>query len=141
MKHMIRVPSLVLATVIGIALPTIAQPMTKQNPGAGTTCTAETPKEQIALNAAKNEARQMAEVTNGGLRLYRAEHAMHGAVIESPCEMIGPDTWRFTIRGGDPVSVALEEEYTMLSVVTVAGTGRDRTATLHYNGPIENYVQ
>ncbi|MEA5466487.1 hypothetical protein [Leptothoe sp. PORK10 BA2] len=140
MKHTITVPSLILASVIAMALPTTAQPMEKQSSGTGTACTAATPKEQIALNAAKNEARQMAEVTNGGLNFYRAERAMHGAVVESPCEMIGPNSWRFTIRGGEPSAVALEEEYTILSVVTVTGLGRDRNVTIDYNGPIEEYT-
>ena len=141
MKHIITVSSLILATVAGSALPTTAQVSETQTSEADTACTAATPAEQIALNAAKNEARQMAEVTNGGLRVYRAEPAMHGAAIASPCSMNSPETWRFTIRGGEPIAVALEETYTLLSVVTVKGTGRDRTVTLDYNGPIEQYIQ
>lgn len=137
MKHSLIVSSLVLATIAGVALPATAQ----QTSGTETACTAATPAEQIALNAAKNEARQMAEVTNGGLGVYRAEPAMHGAAIASPCDRLGTETWRFTIRGGDPVAVALEETYTLLSVVTVRGTGRDRTVTIDYNGPIEQYIR
>ncbi|MEM1251725.1 MAG: hypothetical protein AAGI69_04775 [Cyanobacteria bacterium P01_H01_bin.21] len=134
--------SVVLTTAIGTTLFTATQAtaIEKQNSDADTACFATTPAEQIALNAAKNEARQMAEATNGGLNVYRAERAMHGAVIASPCEMMGPETWQFTIRGGEPTAVALEEEYTTLSVVTVQGTGRDRTVTLDHNGPIEDYT-
>ena len=131
----------ILTTVIGTVLSATTQATAIEKQNADTACFATTPAEQIALNAAKNEARQMAEATNGGLGVYRAESAMHGAAIASPCEMIGPETWQFTIRGGEPVAVALEEEYTTLSVVTVQGTGRDRIVTLDYNGPIEDYVQ
>ncbi|MEL6228816.1 MAG: hypothetical protein AAFR24_02790 [Cyanobacteria bacterium J06627_3] len=137
MKHVLTLSSLVLTTITSVALPAAAQ----QTSGTETACIATTPAEQIALNAAKNEARQMAEVTNGGLGVYRAEPAMHGAAIASPCDMLGAATWRFTIRGGEPAAVALEETYTLLSVVTVNGTGRDRTVTLDYNGPIEQYIQ
>lgn len=91
-------------------------------------------------NACASHHGYLEEVRNGGLRFYRAESAMHGAVIESPCEMLGPNTWRFTIRGGDPVSVALEEEYAILSLVAVAGTGRDLNVTVQYNSPIEEYT-
>ena len=141
MKRIITCSSLVLTTVIGLAIPTQAHVLTgnKQFPTTETTCVATTPEEQIALNAAKNEARQLAEVTNGGLSVYRAEPTMHGAVIKSPCEMLGPDTWRFTFRGGEPTAVITLEEYTILSVVTVTGTGSERKVTLEYNGPIEEY--
>lgn len=139
MKRIITFSSLILAACM--AVPSTAQVIENQASGDDTACVATTPAAQLAINAAKNEARQMAEVTNGGLRLYRAEAAMHGASVDSPCERLGAETWRFTIRGGDPTAVALEENYTILSVVTVKGTGRDRTITLDYNGPIEEYVQ
>ncbi|MEM9265699.1 MAG: hypothetical protein AAGA46_09260 [Cyanobacteria bacterium P01_F01_bin.13] len=140
MKRIVTFSGLLLATFMGIAAPTEAQNQIKQTV-AENACIATTPKEQLAFNAAKNEARQMAEATNGGLSIYRAEPAMHGAAIDSPCEMLGQNSWRFTIRGGEPTAVALEEDYTLLSVVTVQGTGRDLTITLEYNGPIEEYVQ
>ena len=105
-----------------------------------TACIATTPAEQRALNAAKNEARQMAERVNGGLTVYRAEPAMHGAVVNSPCEAVGEGVWRFTFRGGEPVAVSTLGEYAVLSVVTVnSATGRDRKVSLEYNGPIEDY--
>ncbi|MBT9317170.1 hypothetical protein [Leptothoe spongobia] len=143
MQRIALLSSLILATSISTAMPTMAQVTAseKQNSANESACIATTPAEQIALNAAKNEARQIAELTNGGLSAYRAEAAMHGAAIASPCEMLGPAMWQFTIRGGEPTAVALEEEYTILSVVTVEGTGRDRNVTLNYNGPIEEYVQ
>ena len=141
MKHMIIVSSVVLAAAIGIIMPVSTQAGEKQTSVSETACIATTPAEQIALNAAKNEARQMAERTNGGLSLYRAEAAMHGAATDSPCEMIGPEAWRFSIRGGEPTSVIVSEEYTLLSVVIVKGTGRNRSVTLEYNGPIDNFQQ
>ena len=144
MKRIILSSSLILSTVLGITGAVDAQtqvPATPLPADSETACTSTTQAEQIALNAAKNEARQMAEVTNGGLNYYRAERAMHGAAIESPCEVIAPETWRFIIRGGDPTDVVLSEEYTTVSVVTVQGTGRDRTITLDHNGPIEEYGQ
>ena len=132
--------------------PVIARPITQpqaaeptpmleaQSPNASESrCTATTPAEQIALNAAKNAARQAAEQANGGLRLYRAEPAMHGAVVDAPCQVVSPRGWRFTFRGGDPVAVSTLETYTILSVVTVTGVGRDSTVTVEYNGPIEDY--
>lgn len=104
-----------------------------------TACIATTPAEQRALNAAKNEARQAAEAENGGIGVYRAEPAMHGSVVDAPCEVIGPNIWRFTFRGGEPVAVSTMEDYTLLSVVTVEGSGSDRIVMLKYNGPIEDY--
>ncbi|MEM8614037.1 MAG: hypothetical protein AAGF93_18585 [Cyanobacteria bacterium P01_H01_bin.105] len=139
MEHIIIIPSLMLATVMGIAMPVSAQAVEKQTPASETACVATTPAAQIALNAAKNEARQMAEATNGWLTAYRAEASMHGAAVDSPCEMLGPDTWRFTFRGGEPTAVVVSEDYTLLSVVTVQGTGGNRTVTLDYNGPIDDY--
>ncbi|MEM7065072.1 MAG: hypothetical protein AAF572_18175 [Cyanobacteria bacterium P01_B01_bin.77] len=145
MKRLTLLSNLILASVIGSVIGTVipAQAQVfageKQASGGAATCVATTPGEQIALNAAKNEARQMAEAVNGGLIVYRAEPAMHGAAIAAPCEMLGPAVWRFTIRGGEPTAVAIREQYTTLSVVTVAGTGRDRSVTLDYNGPMRGY--
>lgn len=138
MKRIIQVTSLFLATTIGFSASAIAQELSQQ-PLPENACIATTPKEQIAFNAAKNEARQMAEATNGGLSAYRAEPAMHGAAVDSPCEMLAPNVWRFTFRGGEPTAVVTSEEYTTLSVVTVEGVGSERTITLNYNGPIEDY--
>lgn len=143
MIHILISSSLILTTALGISTPATAQAPAneKQASGAETACIATTPEEQLALNAAKNEARQLAEATNGGLTVYRAEPAMHGAAIKSPCEMLGPAVWRFTIRGGDPTAVVTLNEYTTLSVVTVEGIGRERTVTIDYNGPIEAYTR
>ena len=141
MKHIVTVASLILTTVIGSSLPTTARTLEKQTSKSETACIATTPAEQLTLNAAKNEARQMAEFTNGGLNVYRAEPAMHGAAIASPCEMLGPTTWRFVIRGGEPTAVAVAEEYTTLSVIIMEGIGRDRIVTVIYNGPIAGYGQ
>ncbi|MEO0457165.1 MAG: hypothetical protein AAF152_11390 [Cyanobacteria bacterium P01_A01_bin.114] len=114
----------------------------ESNPATETACMATTPVEQLALNAAKNEARQMAEFTNGGLTVYRAEPAMHGSVVNAPCEVVSPGLWRFTIRGGDPVAVSTEGVYTILSVVTVDNvSGAGRSVNLEYNGPIEDYEE
>lgn len=139
MKRVITFTSLILTACI--AIPSTAQVIENQAAEDDTACVATTPAAQLAINAAKNEARQMAESTNGGLSVYRAEAAMHGSSVDSPCEKLSTNTWRFTIRGGEPTAVALEENYTLLSVVTVNGTGRDRTVTMEYNGPIEAYVQ
>ncbi|MEM6255169.1 MAG: hypothetical protein AAF821_19830 [Cyanobacteria bacterium P01_D01_bin.156] len=135
MKRMIAAYGFLMVTVLGLSA-------NAQSNGTGQNgCVATTPAEQLALNAAKNEARQMAELSNGGLEVYRAEPAMHGASIDAPCEMLGPATWRFMIRGGEPTAVVLTETYTTLSIVTVEGIGRDRTVTLDYNGPINNQVR
>lgn len=141
MKRLFTFSSLLMTIAVSSMAPVNAQAPAQEKQTSETACISTTPAEQIALNAAKNEARQMAEATNGWLSVYRAERAMHGAAIDSPCEMLAPEVWRFTIRGGDPVAVALEEEYTTLSVVTVEGTGSDRRVTLDYNGPIEDFVQ
>ena len=148
MKRVITFSSLILTAVIGLSVPAKAQlsagnkqASVNESTPTETACIATTPEEQIALNAAKNEARQLAEATNGGLSVYRAEPAMHGAAIKAPCEMLGPATWRFTFRGGDPTAVITLEEYTILSVVTVTGTGSERKVTLEYNGPIDGYTK
>ena len=138
MKSLTTLSALLLTTLA--AMPANAQVGIKQESDSSA-CIATTPTEQIALNAAKNEARQMAEVTNGGLSVYRAEPAMHGAAIASPCEMLAPNVWRFTFRGGNPTAVVVAEDYTVLSVVTVEGTGRDRQVSLDYIGPIDEYIK
>lgn len=132
---------IVLAAAIGIAIPAIAQVPTSEEQASETTCIATTPRGQLAINAAKNEARQMAEAINGGLTVYRAEPAMHGSVTTAPCEMIGPDTWRFTFRGGTPTAVSVDEDYSILSVITVnSAIGSERSITVEYNGPIDDYM-
>jgi hypothetical protein len=84
----------------------------------------------IALNQAKNLARQAAEQANGGLNEYRAEPSMHGPAIETPREKIAEGVWRFTFQGGAPNSPT----YTTESVVVV-NTNTD-TVAIEYNGPI-----
>ena len=103
-------------------------------------CIATTPAEQRALNAAKNTARRAAERANGGLNVYRSEPSMHGDVVNAPCEAVSPEVWRFTIRGGDPEAVSIQGLYTILSIVKVDGVGSERTFTLEFNGPIEDYT-
>ncbi|MEO0768266.1 MAG: hypothetical protein AAFY72_02355 [Cyanobacteria bacterium J06649_4] len=123
------------------ALPAVAQlAQTGSEPANASGCSATTPAELLSLTAAKNEARQMAEVTNGGIGLYRAEPAMYGSVVNAPCEVVSPGVWRFSFRGGAPVAVSTANTYTLLSVITVSGdSGRDRTINVEYNGPIAGY--
>ena len=150
--RLIMLPGMVLLAALGFLTPAkaelstkIEQTFLKQTAPSETACIAATPAEQRALNAAKNEARQLAEATNGGLGEYRAEPAMHGSVVDSPCEVVSPGVWRFIIRGGDPIAVSTREDYTLLSVVTVnaavdTAVGGSRSIKLEYNGPIENYA-
>jgi hypothetical protein len=84
----------------------------------------------VALNQAKNLARQAAERANGGLNKYRAEPSMHGPAIETPHEEIAEGVWRFTFQGNSPTS----STFTIESVVVV-DTNTD-TVSLEYNGPI-----
>lgn len=133
MKRLVTFSSVVLTALVGFSMSAQAQ-QTRA-------CTASTPAERLALNAAKNEARQMAEAINGGLTVYRAESAMHGAATKTPCAMVEPGVWRFTFRGGEPSAVALDQGYTLLSVVTVnSAIGAERSISLDYNGPIEDYT-
>ena len=88
----------------------------------------------IALNRAKNLARQAAEAANGGLGKYRAEASMHGASKESPFVDNGDGTWTFTFQGYRPGSSV----YTVETVVTVSQDGRIR---VDYNGPIRQLSQ
>jgi hypothetical protein len=88
----------------------------------------------IALNRAKNLARQAAETANGGLGKYRAEASMHGASKESPFVDNGDGTWTFTFQGYRPGSSV----YTVETVVTVSQDGRIR---VDYNGPIRQLSQ
>jgi hypothetical protein len=83
----------------------------------------------IALNRAKNLARQAAETANGGLGKYRAEASMHGASKESPFVDNGDGTWTFTFQGYKPGTSI----YTVETVVTVSQDGKVR---IDYNGPI-----
>lgn len=84
----------------------------------------------IALNRAKNYARQAAEAANGGLSQYRAEAAMHGPGSESPYLDQGDGTFTFTFFGGEPGFT----EPTVESVVTVAAEAD--VVTVDYNGPV-----
>lgn len=138
------VAGIVLTTMMGLSTTSAAQvPTSKQQNSVPVTtaCTASTPAERLALNAAKNEARQMAEIANGGLTVYRAEAAMHGAATLTPCAVVAPGVWQFTFKGGEPTAVALGEGYTVLSVVTVDNAiGLGRGIDLEYNGPIADYT-
>lgn len=143
MMGIAKVSGIVLTAVMGMAIPAVAQVPASEEQiiEADTACIATTPSGQLAINAAKNEARQMAEAINGGLSVYRAEPAMHGSVTTAPCEVVGADAWRFTFRGGDPIAVSVDEDYTILSVITVNNAvGLERNITLEYNGPIEDYT-
>ena len=148
MKKIVTLLSLTLTPLSLLSIPSaIAQTFTAQTSIAQTEtlptanrCTATTPAELLRLTAAKNEARQTAEVTNGGIGLYRAEPAMHGSVVNAPCEVVSPGVGRFSFRGGDPVAVSSANTYRLLTVVTVSGeVGRDRTINIEYNGPIAGY--
>ncbi len=141
MKRIVTLFGIVIATMMGFSMPAAAQTSEQQHSVTATACTAATPAERVALNAAKNEARQMAETINGGLTMYRAEATMHGAATRTPCAMIEPGVWRFTFRGGEPTAVALGEGYTLFTVVTVDNSvGSERRIDLEYNGPIEDYT-
>lgn len=82
------------------------------------------------LNRAKNYARQAAEKANGGLRVYRAESAMHGPADKSPFVDNNNGTWTFTFRGGRPGTNLQDIE----SVVTVAKNGWK--TVVNYNGAV-----
>lgn len=84
----------------------------------------------VALNQAKNLARQTAEQANGGLSEYRAEPSMHGPAIETPHEKIADGVWRFTFQGGSPNSPTFTTES-----VIVVNTNTD-TISIEYNGSI-----
>jgi hypothetical protein len=97
--------------------------------------TPETPQvwimgDALALNRAKNYARQAAESLNGGLSNYRAEPAMHGPSSDAPYTDNGNGAWTFTFLGGRPGSGILDVE----TVVTVSHDGE--TVNIDYNGLI-----
>lgn len=85
------------------------------------------PSVLVDLNRAKNLARQAAEKENGGVTVYRAEPAMHGAASETTYTDNG-NSWTFTFLGGTPGM-----NPTIQSVVTV---GKDGSVKIDYNGPI-----
>lgn len=84
----------------------------------------------LALNRAKNYARQAAERINGGLGNYRAERSMHGPSSDAPYIQNEDGTWTFTFRGGRPGSDMLDVE----TVVTVSQEGG--IVNIDYNGPV-----
>lgn len=88
----------------------------------------------VDLNRAKNLARQAAEAANGGIRVYRAENAMHGPANLCPYVDNG-DSWTFTFLGGKP-GTALN---TIESVVIVyKNTAR---VVVDYNGAVRSVRQ
>ena len=89
---------------------------------------------RVDLNRAKNLARQAAEAANGGIRVYRAENAMHGPANLCPYVDNG-DSWTFTFLGGKP-GTALN---TIESVVIVyKNTAR---VVVDYNGAVRSVRQ
>lgn len=88
---------------------------------------------RIDLNRAKNLARQAAERANGGIRVYRAEDAMHGPASRCPYVDNG-DSWTFTFLGGRPGF-----SQTIESVVTVYKYAS--RVLVAYNGPIRTVRQ
>lgn len=84
----------------------------------------------LALNRAKNYARQAAERMNGGLGNYRAELSMHGPSSDAPYIQNEDGTWTFTFRGGRPGSNILDVE----TVVTVSQDGS--MVNIDYNGSV-----
>ncbi len=88
----------------------------------------------IALNRAKNLARQAAESLNGGLGRYRAEPSMHGTSAESPFADNGNGSWTFSFKGYRPGTSV----YSVETVVTVFQDGRVR---VDYNGSIRQLSQ
>jgi hypothetical protein len=84
----------------------------------------------LALNRAKNYARQAAEQLNGGLGNYRAEPSMHGPSADAPYMENEDGTWTFTFLGGRPGSDILDVE----TVVTVSPDGE--MVNIDYNGPV-----
>lgn len=89
---------------------------------------------KIDLNRAKNLARQAAEEANGGIRVYRAEAAMHGPAANCPYVDNG-DSWTFTFLGGRPGTTL----NTIESVVTVyKNTSR---VVVAYNGAVRTVQQ
>lgn len=84
----------------------------------------------LALNRAKNYARQAAERINGGLGNYRAELSMHGPSVDAPYTENEDGTWTFRFLGGRPGSDILDVE----TVVTVSQDGE--IVNIDYNGSI-----
>ena len=89
---------------------------------------------RVGLNQAKNFARQAAEETNGGIRVYRAENSMHGSAQQCPYVDNG-DSWTFTFTGNSVGST----RRTVQSVVTVYKTSR--RVVVAYNGPVRSVQQ
>lgn len=91
-------------------------------------------KVRIDLNRAKNLARQAAESSNGGIRVYRAEDSMHGPASRCPY-VENNDSWTFTFFGGRPGFTTK----TIESVVTVYKTSP--RVVVAYNGVIRSVRQ
>ncbi|ERN40624.1 hypothetical protein KR51_00028830 [Rubidibacter lacunae KORDI 51-2] len=103
----------------------------------------------IALNRAKNLARQAAERVNGGLSYYRAEPAMHGNVFESPFTIseeqdlivfvfkgYHPSDYRPDVGDTSQPSFAYEPPYSYQSVVAIDIDSGD--IDVLYNGALDN---
>lgn len=88
--------------------------------------------DEIALNRAKNYAREAAEKVNGGLSKYRAESLMYGPADEAPYVDNGNGTWTFTFYGHKPGTTTPSVK----SIVTVAKNGSK--VTVDYNEPINS---
>lgn len=132
MKLNIRLASLVALSTLAVGVsPALSNPISyPEHESDGIVVISN----DIALNRAKNLARQAAETANGGLGKYRAEASMHGASKESPFVENGDGTWTFTFQGYRPGSSV----YTVETVVTVSQDGRIR---VDYNGPIRQLSQ
>ena len=88
----------------------------------------------VDLNRAKNLARQAAEAANGGIRVYRAENAMHGPANLCPYVDNG-ESWTFTFLGGKPGGAlnSIESE-----VIVYKNTAR---VVVAYNGAVRSVRQ
>lgn len=120
------------AVALGIS-PAIAQSQFEPSTCAAKAIASDNAVAQInALGRARNVARQAAEAANGGLGVYRAEAAMHGALSAAPCVDNGDGTWTFTIRGGAPGFVTPTRE----TVITVDSSSWN--VKVDYNGSVRS---
>lgn len=87
------------------------------------------------LIAAKNMARQAAEVQNGGLGRYRAEAAMHGPFMETPFTIGDDGSLIFTFKGYHPDDIDINGN-AAYSTETVVKVMADRQFQVIYNGPV-----
>lgn len=79
------------------------------------------------LTRAKNLARQAAIQQNGGLAQYRPESSMYGPALQSPFTRNDDGSVTFTIKGGLPGAVQLDQETEILVSENV-------DVTVVYNG-------